>query len=85
MNMIHKTYKCAYPGYKGDVEYVVSAWQAMGSDSVNMTTFTPGVGWDRDYPEHGISRVHTEKLSSYIRRGIKTMDELIGYLFYVKA
>ncbi len=89
MNMIHKVYECEVPaeyhdGYF-DRQFKVSAWQAMGSDQVNMRTWDKSFGWSKDWPEDGITGVITEKLSDYASRGIRTMDDLINFLFYVKA
>lgn len=81
MNMIHKTYPCAFPLISTDQrlgsvvrEYDISAWQAMGSDSVNIR-MRDGWGWGH--------MVITEKLSSYVHQGVRTMDDLIEYLYWV--
>ena len=80
MNMIQKMYDCVLPvspGF-GDVatEYQVSAWMAMGSDTVNLR-LRDGFGWYEYIP------VQVERLSDYAHKGVKTMDDLIKFLFYV--
>lgn len=88
MNMIQKTYECEVPEqYAGsfDRSFKVSAWTAMGSDTVNFRSWDPKGGWDKDYPENGITAVQTERISDYAHMGIRTMDALVEYLFYVKA
>jgi len=82
MNMIQKTYNCQIP-YWEDGKYKVSAWMAEGSDTVNMRSWDPIRGWSVDYPEQGIFAVWSEKLSDYAKVGIKTMDDLIEYLYWV--
>jgi hypothetical protein len=87
MNMVHKVYDCVQPmtsavaednpvwgGYAQ--EYQVSAWMAMGSDTVNLK-LRDGLGW---YEYVGVV---TEKLSDYAKHGVKTMDDLIQYLYWV--
>lgn len=82
MNMIQKMYNCAMPVWAdeglapGASEYQVSAWQAMGSDTVNLR-LRDDKGWYEFHP------VQVEKLSSYAAWGVKSMDDLIEYLFYV--
>lgn len=84
MNMIQKMYNCEIPNYYGgDRSYKVSAWMAEGSNTVNMRTFDPNTGWSKDYPELGIFAVWSEKLSDYAKAGVKTMDDLIEYLYLV--
>ena len=55
----------------------------MGSDTVCFRSYDKIFGWSQDYPEQGITAVVVEKLSNYASKGIKTMDDLIDYLFYV--
>jgi hypothetical protein len=78
MNMIQKTYPCAVPVLGMDVvrEYDVSAWMAEGSNTVNLR-LRDGFGW------YGFMEVQVEKLSDYASKEIKTMDDLIEYLFWV--
>lgn len=88
--MIQKTYECEIPDITGagsgySRRYKVSAWMAMGSDTVNLRSWDPLYGWSEDYPEHGITGTWTEKISHYLKSGVKTMDDLVEYLFYVKA
>jgi hypothetical protein len=78
MNMIQKMYDCAVPVYEGVVrEYQVSAWMAMGSDTVNIRLRDDVVGW------YELTGIQVEKLSDYARAGVKTMDDLIRYLYWV--
>jgi hypothetical protein len=85
MNMIQKMYNCVLPveSFFSEgmaQEYQVSAWQAMGSDTINYR-LRDGFGW---YSYGGLMpEVTTEKLSMYAGMGIKSMDDLIEYLFYV--
>lgn len=79
--MIHKMFKCET---ELGTQYEISAWQAMGSDTVNLRSRDEW-GWSQDWPEIGLTGVWSEKLSEYARYGVKTMDQLIDYLFYVKA
>jgi len=85
MNMIQKMYNCGLPvkslfGEDMVQEYQVSAWQAMGSDTINYR-LRDGFGW---YSYGGLMpEVTTEKLSDYAHAGVQTMDDLIAYLFYV--
>lgn len=81
MNMIQKTYDCVSAMVDTDGEwhmapFKVSAWHAMGSDTVNLRLHD-GSGW---YPW-----VITEKLSQYICKGVQTMDDLIGWLYELKS
>jgi hypothetical protein len=82
MNMIQKTFDCARPvsGLDYVQEYQVSAWMAMGSDVVNYR-LRDGLGWHN----YGglMPEVTSEKLSDYAKVGIRSMDDLIEYLFYV--
>lgn len=82
MNMVQKMYDCVMPVYTGEGldnfvrEYQVSAWSAMGSDTVNLR-LRDGLGWFEYIP------VQVEKLSDYASHGVKTMDDLIRYMFWV--
>jgi hypothetical protein len=86
MNMIQKMYDCVTPdefaGSGFARPYQVSAWMAMGSDTVNIRT-RDGFGWAEDMIKFGVPAVQVEKLSRYASKGITTMDDLIEYLFYV--
>jgi hypothetical protein len=88
MNMIQKMYDCVLPlsdafGERSvEYRYQVSAWMAMGSNTVNITTRDES-GWARNWPDQDLFAVSVEKLSDYINAGVKTMDDLIEYLFYV--
>lgn len=77
--MIQKTYNCVLPGptgYDYVLEYSVSAWMAMCSDTVNIR-LRDGFGWFDYVP------VQVEKLSAYAKHGVRTMDDLINHLFWV--
>ncbi len=82
MNMIQQTFTCtmtinAHDGLPEIVqEFRVSAWMAMGSDNVNMR-MCDEAGW--------IAGVETHKLSWYSQDGVRTMEEMVEFLFYVKS
>lgn len=82
MNMVQKMYNCVVPVYCIEGldnfvrEYQVSAWMAMGSNTVNLR-LRDGLGW-YEYID-----VQVEKLSDYTKHGVKTMDDLVRYLFWV--
>lgn len=83
MNMIQKMYTCLAPepgnwDSPGDKEFQVSAWMAQGSNSVNIR-LRDEKGW---YEYTGII---SEKLSDYYWAGVRTMDDLIEWLYWVKA
>lgn len=86
MNMIQRTFNCEIPAqYKGsyDRKYKVSAWMAMGSNTVNLRMHDPKYGWQEDMIDIGVPAVIVEKLSDYASAGIRTMDDLVNHLFYV--
>lgn len=92
MNMVHKVYDCVQPmtsavaednpvwgGYAQ--EYQVSAWMAMGSNTVNIR-LRDGLGW--------YDQVETHNLNDPVYRWQATvtgkrmsMDDLIQYLYWV--
>lgn len=83
MNMIQKMYNCVVPGHSGE-GYQVSAWQAMGSNTVCMRTKDNKYGWSEDMTlDYGVPAVMVEKLSDYAHHGVRTMDDLVDFLFYV--
>lgn len=77
MNIIQKTFLCTNPAALSEKtsRFEVSAWQGMGSDTVNIRLRDDFSGW--------YNLIDVEKLSSYAAWGVKSMDDLIEYLFYV--
>lgn len=76
--MVQKMYDIAKPVPDTDIarEFQVSAWTAQGSSTINMR-LRDGLGW------YEFIGVWTEDLRDYAKYGIRTMDELVGYLFHV--
>lgn len=74
--MIHKTFNCEIPPFTGgDARferdtYKVHAWGAPGSDLVNV----------RIQDRNGFSDVESHSKRRY---KLKTIDEMVDYLFYV--
>ncbi len=73
MEMLVKKFECFVPDDEGNVieEFSLNVTHAPGSDSVNLI-----------FPDFFVL---VEKLSWYTHRGVKTVDQLLDYLYYVKA
>jgi hypothetical protein len=81
MNMIQKTYNCVSPDAGSAPEFQVSAWQAMGSSTVNLRLRDES-GWFEWIETHNLNDpVYLWRAA--VDGKTMTMDDLVDYLYEV--